>query len=95
MTEFGRDAKISSQGGRGHNPRGYTQLLAGGGIKGGQQYGSTDKMGQTAVDKIVSPGDFHATIGYALGIDTNMIEMSSTGRPFTLGNKGKPITALF
>lgn len=69
--------------------------MAGGGIKGGQQYGSTDKMGQTAVDKIVSPGDFHATIGYALGIDTNMIEMSSTGRPFTLGNKGKPITALF
>ena len=95
MTEFGRDANISGQGGRGHNPRGYTQLLAGGGIKGGQQYGSTDKIGQTAIKNIVSPGDFHATIGYALGIDTKMIEMSPTGRPFTLGNKGKPITALF
>ncbi|MCM8531994.1 MAG: DUF1501 domain-containing protein [Lentisphaeraceae bacterium] len=95
MTEFGRDANINGQGGRGHNPRGYTQILAGGGIQGGQQYGSTDKMGQSAVKNIVSPGDFHATIGYAMGIDTNFVEMSPTGRPFTLGNKGKPITALF
>lgn len=94
-TEFGRDAKIGRTGGRGHNPRGYTCMLAGGGIQGGQKYGSTDEMGQTAVDKIVSPQDFHATIGYAMGLDTDLVEMSSTGRPFTIGNKGKPVTALF
>ncbi|MEM7700223.1 MAG: DUF1501 domain-containing protein, partial [Verrucomicrobiota bacterium] len=32
-------------GGRGHNPRGYTCMLAGGGIQGGQKYGATDPMG--------------------------------------------------
>ena len=70
-------------------------MLAGGGIQGGQKYGATDEIGQTAIDKIVSPQDFHATIGYAMGLDTDLVEMSSTGRPFTIGNKGKPVTALF
>lgn len=94
-TEFGRDAKLRSDGGRGHNPRGYTCMLAGGGIQGGQKYGTTDQMGQTAVENIVSPADFHATIAYALGLSTEVVEMSATGRPFTLANKGKPVTALF
>lgn len=35
------------------------------------------------------------TIGYATGLDTDLVEMSSTGRPFTIGNKGKSVTALF
>ncbi len=94
-TEFGRDAKLRSDAGRGHNPRGYTCMLAGGGIKGGQKYGATDAMGQTAVENIVSPADFHATIAYALGLSTEIVEMSETGRPFTLANGGKPVTALF
>ncbi|MEM0968147.1 MAG: DUF1501 domain-containing protein [Verrucomicrobiota bacterium] len=94
-TEFGRDSKINRMGGRGHNPRGYTCMLAGGGIQGGQKYGATDPMGQTAVENIVSPADFHATIAHALGLSTEVVEMSATGRPFTLANKGKPVTALF
>lgn len=94
-TEFGRDAKIGRTGGRGHNPRGYTCMLAGGGIQGGQKYGATDEMGQTAIENIVSPQDFHATIAYAMGLDSELVEMSSTGRPFTIGDKGKAITALF
>ena len=94
-TEFGRDAKLNKQGGRGHNPRGFSCLLAGGGIQGGQKYGSTDALGQTAVENIVSPEDLHKTLGYALGLPTEQVEMSPNGRPFTIGNKGKPITALF
>ena len=94
-TEFGRDAKLRSDGGRGHNPRGYTCMLAGGGIQGGQKYGATDEIGQNAVENIVSPADFHATIAHALGLSTEVVEMSATGRPFTLANKGKPVTALF
>ena len=94
-TEFGRDAHINKQGGRGHNPRGFTCLLAGGGIQGGQKYGSTDEKGQTAIENIVTPEDFHETMGFALGLPTEQVEMSPTGRPFTIGNKGKPVTALF
>jgi hypothetical protein len=94
-TEFGRDAHINNQGGRGHNPRGFTCLLAGGGIQGGQKYGSTDAIGQTAVENIVTPEDVHETLGYALGLPTEQVEMSPSGRPFTIGNKGKPVTALF
>lgn len=94
-TEFGRDAKLGGSGGRGHNPRGYTCMLAGGGIRGGQKYGATDALGQNAVENIVTPQDFHATIAHALGLSTEVVEMSPEGRPFTLANKGKPVTALF
>jgi len=94
-TEFGRDAKLNGQGGRGHNLRGYTCLLADGGIQGGQKYGATDEMGQEAVENIVTPEDLHATIGYAMGLPIDQVEMSPTGRPFTIGNEGKPLTNLF
>jgi hypothetical protein len=48
-----------------------------------------------AVENIVTPEDFHATIGYAMGLPIDQVEMSPTGRPFTIGNKGKPLTELF
>ena len=94
-TEFGRDAKIGKSNGRGHNPRGYTCMLAGGGIRGGQKYGATDELGQNAVEDIVRPEDFHATIAHALGLSTEVVEVSPSGRPFTLSNKGTPVAALF
>ncbi|MCM8538456.1 MAG: DUF1501 domain-containing protein [Lentisphaeraceae bacterium] len=95
-SEFGRSSELNSQGGRGHNPLGYTAMLAGAGIKGGQKYGKTDKMGGTAVDKKVHPTDLNATIGYAMGLPIDHIEYNQTGRPFQLANKtGKPVTQLF
>ena len=95
-SEFGRDAKLNSQGGRGHNPLGYTAMLAGAGIKGGQKYGKTDKMGGVAEENKVHPSDLNATIGYAMGLPLDHIEHNSTGRPFQLANKtGQPVTALF
>lgn len=95
-SEFGRGAELNSQGGRGHNPLGYTAMLAGAGIKGGQKYGSTDKMGGVAEEKKVHPTDLNATIAYAMGLPLDHIEYNSTGRPFQVANKtGKPLTALF
>ena len=94
-SEFGRDAKLNKMGGRGHNPRAYTCMLAGGGIRGGEKYGASDALGQEAIDKPVSPQDFHKTIGYALGLPIDLVEMSPNGRPFRIGNKGNPLIELF
>ena len=95
-SEFGRGAILNSQGGRGHNPTGYTTLLAGAGVQGGQKYGKTDKMGGTAVEDEVHPADLNATIAYALGLPLDHIEYNEAGRPFQVGNKhGQPVTALF
>lgn len=95
-SEFGRGAELNSQAGRGHNPIGYTSLLAGAGIQGGQKYGKTDKMGGTAEEDKVNPADLNATIAYAMGLPLDHIEYNESGRPFQVGNKhGKPVTALF
>jgi hypothetical protein len=60
-----------SQGGNGrdHHIKGFSFMLAGGGIKGGLAYGSTDDFGYAAVEDTVSVHDFHATMLHLLGID--------------------------
>jgi len=70
-TEFGR-LPISEglgEGGRDHNPEGYTSFLAGPGLKKGFSYGSTDELGYKAADNPVTLYDFHATILHLLGLD--------------------------
>jgi hypothetical protein len=70
-TEFGR-LPISEgigEGGRDHNPEGFTAFLAGAGVKRGFSYGSTDDMGYKAADSPVTLYDFHATILHLLGLD--------------------------
>ena len=67
--EFGR-MPMSEQGtGRDHNPWGYCGWLAGGGIKGGRWYGSTDAVGLRAEKDKVHVRDFHASILHLLGLD--------------------------
>jgi uncharacterized protein (DUF1501 family) len=72
--EFGRT--IYSQGGltkdnygRDHHPRCFTMWLAGGGVKGGTIYGTTDDFSYNIVDNPVHVRDLHATILHLLGID--------------------------
>ncbi len=79
-TEFGRTPM--SQGGRGrdHNPYGYTMWLAGGGVKGGTAYGTTDEFGLNAVTNRVSVNDFHATILHLLGLDHERLTMRHNSR---------------
>jgi uncharacterized protein (DUF1501 family) len=55
--------------GRDHGPRGYSVWLAGGGIKGGTAYGTTDEIGFAAAENPVSIADWHATILHCLGLD--------------------------
>ena len=68
------------ESGRDHNGQGFTVWLAGGGIKGGQAYGATDEFGHKAVDKIVTPNDFQATLLNLLGIDHTKLKYQHNGR---------------
>jgi hypothetical protein len=70
-TEFGR-LPISEglgEGGRDHNPEGYTSFLVGAGVKPGISFGSTDELGYKAAEHPVTIYDFHATILHLLGLD--------------------------
>jgi uncharacterized protein (DUF1501 family) len=94
-SEFGRGPKINGNGGRDHHPKVFSTLLAGGGVKGGFVYGASDKGGFEVADKGVTVQDFLSTIGQALGLPVHEEVMSNSNRPFTVGDKGKPLTEVF
>ncbi|WP_390176069.1 DUF1501 domain-containing protein [Mariniblastus fucicola] len=82
--EFGR-MPISQNGkGRDHNPKGFLQWMAGGGIKGGTSYGATDEIGYEAVENPVSVNDLHATILQLLGLDHERLTYMHNGRSYRL-----------
>ncbi len=93
-SEFGRTPKINQNDGRDHYPKAFSSVLWGGGIAGGQVYGKTDKGIEVTENKVDVP-DFNATIAYALGLPLDLVLYSSTKRPFTVTDKGRPITSLF
>ena len=68
-SEFGRTSYGQSGDGRDHNPWGYTQWLAGGGLKHGLTYGQTDEIGLKTVENPVDTYDVHATVLQLLGLD--------------------------
>ena len=94
-TEFGRTPGINMNSGRDHYPAAYSSMLAGGGIKGGQVYGSTDKQGKKVTSDPMRPEDFLATIGYGLGVPLDQTIYSPSRRPFTFANDGVPATKLY
>jgi len=67
--EFGRTPMSQGGDGRDHHIKGFSYMMAGGGIKGGVSHGATDELGYAAVEKPVSVHDFHATMLHLLGID--------------------------
>jgi hypothetical protein len=68
MGEFGRTPKINPDGGRDHWPHCFSVLMAGGGIEGGQVYGSSDAIGAEPRDNPATPSTIAATIRKSLGI---------------------------
>jgi hypothetical protein len=68
-SEFGRTPWGESGDGRDHNPWGYTQWLAGGGVKAGTTFGGTDEIGVQSVGKKVDTYDLHATVLQLLGLN--------------------------
>jgi len=91
--EFGRTPRVES-GGRQHWSQCYSAVLAGGGIRGGAVYGSSDKIGAHPSEKPVSPPDLTATIYHALGIDPAAPIADRLGRELLL-TEGRPLKALF
>jgi uncharacterized protein (DUF1501 family) len=93
MGEFGRTPRFNTAGGRDHWPACFSAVLAGGGIKGGQVYGSSDNSAAYVTSSPVSPQDLMATIYHCLGIDPHMQIYDPQNRPFTLV-EGKPVLGL-
>src|SRR5262249_17840441 len=67
--EFGRTPMSQGGDGRDHHIKGFSYMLAGGGIKGGVTYGATDELGYAAAENPVSIHDLHATMLRLLGVD--------------------------
>lgn len=83
-SEFGRTPGIKEGAtGRDHNNGGFSMWMAGGGVKGGMRYGSTDDFGHKAVDSM-DMHDLHATILHLMGIDHSKLTYRYSGRDFRL-----------
>ena len=88
--EFGRTPMVESNAslgrslGRDHHPSAFTMWMAGGGIKPGLSYGTTDDMGFHVVQNEVTIHDLQATILHCLGFDHERLTYTSQGRQFRL-----------
>jgi len=93
--EFGRTPMSEKGDGRDHNPTGFTMWMAGGGVKGGQVFGTTDDLGLHAVEDRLHVHDLHATILHLLGLDHMALVFKYKGRPErpTL-NEGTPLARI-
>ncbi|MDR3633133.1 MAG: DUF1501 domain-containing protein [Isosphaeraceae bacterium] len=102
--EFGRTpmnevrrGNTAGKEGRDHHPFGFTMLLAGGGIRGGQIVGKTDELGYHAVEDRIHVHDLQATILHCLGLDHLRLTYRHQGRDFRLtdvsGNVVKKLLA--
>lgn len=84
--EFGRlpIAQTGGKPGRDHNPHCFCCWMAGGGVKGGTSYGSSDEVGYKAAENRVHLNDLHATILHLLGLDHERLTYRYNGRRFRL-----------
>jgi hypothetical protein len=80
-SEFGRTPMEQGNGGRNHNPYGFTIWMAGGGVKGGQAIGATDEIGLRAEVDPHPVKDFHATLLTAMGLRPDDLFFEHAGRP--------------
>jgi len=97
--EFGRTPMGQGSGkgiGRDHHIKGFSTVLAGGGIKGGITYGETDEFGYHAVKDVVPVRDLHATMLHLLGIDHARfaVEFQGLDTKLTGVEPAKPVTAI-
>ena len=100
-SEMGRKPKIGdprsggvSGQGRDHWTHCLTDVLAGGGIRGGQTYGTSDRFGGYPADLAVTPADVSKTVYHAMGIN-DLTATDRDGRRYNLLDQGEPIRELF
>jgi uncharacterized protein (DUF1501 family) len=91
MGEFGRTPQCPN-GGRNHWSRAWSTVLVGGGIRGGQVIGRTDRDAAAVEDRPISVPDFLATVCTILGIDyTQKIQPPSVNRPISIVDTSKEV----
>ncbi len=90
ISEFGRTPQINGNAGRDHFPAAWSCAFAGGGIRGGQAYGSTSADGTTVEEKQVGIGDVLSTLCSALGVPPDHENVTASNRPIKLA-EGAPI----
>ncbi len=93
MAEFGRTPRFEANGGRGHWGSVFSIALAGGGIKGGQVFGASDRIGGQPRDGRVRPQDLSATIFHCLGHHPEAEYLDRLGRPQPI-SRGEVIRAI-
>ncbi|WP_373651750.1 DUF1501 domain-containing protein [Schlesneria sp. DSM 10557] len=100
-SEMGRTPKIGDPrsggvkgAGRDHWTHCLTDVLAGGGIRGGQTFGSSDRLAEYPASRPVTPADVTKTVYHAMGIE-NLEAFDNQGRPFHLLEEGQPLIDLF
>ncbi len=95
MGEFGRSPQITSGGGRNHWARAWTSVLIGGGIRGGQVVGRTDRDAAEVLERPVSVTDFLGTVCTILGIDyTRENYAPGVQRPIPIVDTSKHVTVV-
>jgi uncharacterized protein (DUF1501 family) len=94
MGEFGRTPRLNANGGRDHWPGVWSILFAGGGVRGGQVIGASDRTGTEPADRPVTPAEVAASIYRALGIDSATSIPGPAGRPVRLV-EARPVEELF
>ena len=94
LGEFGRTPKINDRGGRDHWSNAMSVMFAGGGTRGGQVIGATDRQGYAAIERILSPENFVSTVYRKLGIDPGQMMYTPDGRPVHLVSDADPISEL-
>jgi hypothetical protein len=94
MGEFGRTPKINGNGGRDHWGSVFSIALAGGGVRGGQVHGASDRHGAFPQEGMVSAADVSATVFYALGYRPETPIYDALDRPIAI-SQGRPATGIF
>ncbi|MGI8605399.1 MAG: DUF1501 domain-containing protein [Verrucomicrobiales bacterium] len=82
--EFGRTPMAENGDGRNHHPQVFTVWMAGGGVRPGLTFGSSDDFGYHPVENPVHMHDLHATLLHALGLDHERLTYRHAGRDFRL-----------
>ena len=93
--EMGRTPKANGGWGRDHWSTCFPCLLAGGGIRGGSVYGTSDAHAAYPKEHAVTPEDLAKTLYWALGINPEMMLLNREGRPIPIVESGNPLTRLF
>ena len=84
----GRISKVTGEYGREHHRDAFTVWLAGGGVKPGVHYGSTDDFGYQIAENPVHVNDLHATMLHLLGVNHERLTFPFQGRDYRLTNVG-------